>query len=74
MGLVGVYFRRTMGILRTEVLVLPSRVAVLVFIVALMALPLFTQDYYFLRVLILTSISSPFSRRVGTCSRDSPGR
>ncbi|MBU1157042.1 MAG: branched-chain amino acid ABC transporter permease [Proteobacteria bacterium] len=61
MGLLGVYFRRTVGILRTEVLVLPSRVAVLVFIVALMALPIFTQDYYFLRVLILTSIFAIFA-------------
>ena len=61
MGLMGVYFRRTVGILRTEVLVLPSRVAVLVFIVALMALPIFTQDYYFLRVLILTSIFAIFA-------------
>jgi branched-chain amino acid transport system permease protein len=61
MGLVGMYFRRTMGILRKEVLVLPSRVAVLVFIVALMALPIFTQDYYFLRVMILTSIFAIFA-------------
>ena len=61
MGLVGVYFRRAVKVLRTEVMVLPSRLAVLVFIVALMALPLFTQDYYFLRVLILTSIFAIFA-------------
>ncbi len=56
MGLVGAYVRRSLKILRKEVLVLPGRVAVLLFVVALMLLPLFTQDYYFLRILILTSI------------------
>ena len=61
MGLLGVYLRRTGTILRSEVLVLPSRMAVLIFILALMAVPLFTQDYYFLRVLILTSIFAIFA-------------
>ena len=44
-----------------EVLVLPSRVAVLVFVVALLVLPLFTQDPYLLRVLILTSVFAIFA-------------
>ncbi|MCB2189552.1 MAG: branched-chain amino acid ABC transporter permease [Deltaproteobacteria bacterium] len=56
MGLVKAYIRRFSKVFRTEVLVLPSRMAVLVFIVGLLALPAFTQDYYFLRVMILTAI------------------
>ncbi len=56
MGLVSSYIRRGIKIVRNEVLVLPSRMAVAAFVLALMLLPLFTQDYYFLRILILTSI------------------
>lgn len=56
MGLVTAHIRRIITILRNEVLVLPSRVAVLLFIIFLMTLPLVTQDYYILRILILTSI------------------
>ncbi|MCB2227577.1 MAG: hypothetical protein KQH53_12945 [Desulfarculaceae bacterium] len=61
MGLVSAYLRRGWTILRSEVLVLPSRLAVLLFILALAAVPLFTQDYYILRVLILTSIFAIFA-------------
>ncbi len=43
-------------IVRNEVFVLPSRIAVLVFVVALLALPIFTQDPYVLRIIILTSV------------------
>lgn len=56
MGLVTAYVRRFITVLRSEILVLPSRNAVLLFIVFLMALPLITQDYYILRIMILTSI------------------
>jgi branched-chain amino acid transport system permease protein len=56
MGLASAYLRRTIKILRNEILVLPSRVAVALFVITLMLLPLATQDYYILRVLILTSI------------------
>ncbi|MFH1033426.1 MAG: AMP-binding protein [Pseudomonadota bacterium] len=56
MGLLKVYTRRLLNILRNEVLVLPSRVALLVGVLFLLALPLITQDYYFLRVMILTAI------------------
>lgn len=56
MGLLGVYIRRSIKILRKEILVLPGRVAVLVFILGLLLLPAVTQDYYILRILILTSI------------------
>ncbi|MBI9076689.1 MAG: branched-chain amino acid ABC transporter permease [Desulfatibacillum sp.] len=56
MRIVVAYTRRMLKILRSEVLVLPSRVAVLVFVIAILALPLVTQDYYILRIMILTSI------------------
>jgi branched-chain amino acid transport system permease protein len=56
MGLVSAYLRRSIKIVRNEILVLPGRVAVAAFVLALMLLPLFTQDYYILRILILTSI------------------
>ncbi len=50
------YIRRVYKFITNEILVLPSRVAVLVFAVGLLILPVFTQDPYLLRVLILTSI------------------
>ena len=50
------YCRRIYTLFRREVLVLPSRVAVLVFVLGLLLLPVFTQDPYLLRILILTSI------------------
>lgn len=56
MGLMRAYIRRFFTILRTEVLVLPSRLAVALFVLLLMALPVITQDYYLLRVMILTGI------------------
>ncbi|WP_028314389.1 branched-chain amino acid ABC transporter permease [Desulfatibacillum aliphaticivorans] len=56
MRIVVTYIRRVLKILRAEVLVLPSRVTVMVFAIALLALPLVTQDYYILRIMILTSI------------------
>ena len=56
MGLLGYYFRKAMTVIRSEILVLPSRVAVALFFAALLLLPVFTQDPYLLRILILTSI------------------
>ena len=46
---------------KCEILVLPSRVALLVFVVALLLVPVFTQDPYLLWVLILTAIFSIFA-------------
>jgi branched-chain amino acid transport system permease protein len=43
-------------IVKNEVLVLPSRIIVFLFILLLLLLPVFTQDPYLLRILILTSI------------------
>ena len=56
MGLPGFYLRRGYSLFRGEVLVLPSRVAVLIFALAVLLLPLFSQDPYLLRILIFTSI------------------
>lgn len=56
MRLLGLYLRKLYTLFRGEVLVLPSRVAVFVFVLGLLLLPLFTQDPYLLRILILTSI------------------
>jgi branched-chain amino acid transport system permease protein len=56
MGWLMANLRQAGIIVRNEVFVLPSRIAVLVFVVALMALPLFTQDPYILRIFVLTSV------------------
>ena len=61
MRLVWFYISRIFTLFRSEVVVLPSRVAVLVFVVALILLPVFTQDPYLLRILILTSIFAIFA-------------
>ncbi len=56
MGVLGFYVRKLYTLFKGEVLVLPSRVAVLIFALGLLILPLITDDPYLLRVLILTSI------------------
>ena len=55
------WFRKLFIILKNEILVLPSRVAVLLFVLTLLSLPLVTDDAYLLRVLILTSIFALFA-------------
>ncbi|MBI4961775.1 MAG: branched-chain amino acid ABC transporter permease [Desulfomonile tiedjei] len=61
MGIIWFHIRKAFTLFRSEVLVLPSRVAVLVFVVALLVLPVFTQDPYLLRVLIFTSVFAIFA-------------
>lgn len=56
MGLVRYYTRKGYTVVRNEVLVLPSRVILVLFVLTLLLLPLFTRDPYFLRIMILTSI------------------
>jgi branched-chain amino acid transport system permease protein len=56
MGIIGIYIRKFWMIVKNEVLVLPSRIIVFLFILLLLLLPVFTQDPYLLRILILTSI------------------
>ncbi len=61
MGFIWFYIRKIFTLFKCEVLVLPSRVALLVFVVALLLIPAFTQDPYLLWVLILTAIFSIFA-------------
>jgi branched-chain amino acid transport system permease protein len=61
MGLLGFYLKKLYTIFRGEVLVLPSRVVVFLFFLALLLFPLITQDPYLLRILILTSIFAIFA-------------
>jgi branched-chain amino acid transport system permease protein len=56
MGSVAYYFRKTVALLRGEVLVLPSRTIVGIFILVLLVLPWITKDPYIFRIIILTSI------------------
>jgi len=56
MDLIRFYIRKLITTLKNEVLVLPSRIVVALFFLALLTLPLVTDDPYMLRILILTSI------------------
>ena len=56
MGLIGFYIKKIFGILRREVLVLPSRVVVGLFFIGLLILPVISKDPYTLRILALASI------------------
>ena len=56
MRLIFFYLEKLFTILKNEVLVLPSRVAVGLFFLFMLLLPLFTKDIYFLRIFTLTSI------------------
>ena len=61
MDIVGIYIRKFWVIIKNEVLVLPSRVVVFLFFSVLLLLPIFTQDPYLLRILVLTSIFAIFA-------------
>ncbi len=50
------YPRKLLTIIRTEVLVLPSRVLVVLFFLFMLLFPVITNDPYLLRILILASI------------------
>ena len=52
----GVYLKQLYTIIRTEVLVLPSRIIVVLFFLVLLGLPLISKNPYVIRVIILTSI------------------
>jgi branched-chain amino acid transport system permease protein len=54
--MLGFYARRFYTILKREVLVLPSRVILVLFVAFLLGLPIFFKDPYVLRILTLTSI------------------
>ncbi len=61
MNLLRYYLRKFYTLLKNEILVLPSRVAVLLFFVTLLLIPLLVDDPYLLRVLILSSIFAIFA-------------
>src|SRR5210317_278741 len=61
MVLIRYYIRKFFKLIKTEVLVLPSRMIVLLFILGLLALPLVTYDPYLFRILILSSIFAIFA-------------
>ena len=61
MDLIRYYIRKFFNIIKTEVLVLPSRIIVAIFFVLLLALPQITNDTYLLRILTLTSIFAIFA-------------
>jgi len=61
MDLIRYYIRKFFKLIKTEVFVLPSRMIVLLFFLALVALPLITNDPYLLRILILASIFAIFA-------------
>jgi len=56
MVVAGLYVKRMYTIIRGEVLVLPSRIIVALFFIALLGMPLVSQNPYLIRVIILTSI------------------
>ena len=56
MKLILFYLRKLFTIIKNEVLVLPSRVAVALFFFFMLLLPLFTNDVYILRIFTLASI------------------
>ncbi len=55
------HLKRLFTIVRNEVLVLPSRVTVIVFVLVMLLLPLLSSDPYLLRILVLTSIFAIFA-------------
>ncbi|HEU67759.1 MAG TPA: branched-chain amino acid ABC transporter permease, partial [Candidatus Acetothermia bacterium] len=55
------YLRSLLRQLRADVLVLPSRVIVLVFVIGLLLFPLLSEDLYLLRMLILASLFSIYA-------------
>ena len=61
MDLIRFYIAKFFNIIKNEILVLPSRIVVFLFILLLLALPLVTTDPYLLRILILSSIFAIFA-------------
>jgi branched-chain amino acid transport system permease protein len=51
-----VQLRRFITLVRTEMLVLPSRIIVALFVLVLLGMPLISQNPYLIRVIILTSV------------------
>jgi len=61
MDLIRYYIGKLFKFSKNEVLVLPSRIIVALFVLLLLALPLITSDLYLLRIIILASIFAIFA-------------
>ncbi|MDZ4164558.1 MAG: hypothetical protein U1C55_05475 [Smithellaceae bacterium] len=61
MEMILAYLRQLVNIIRGEVLVLPGRVLVILFVLFMLTLPLFTQDPYLLRILIFAGVFAIFA-------------
>jgi branched-chain amino acid transport system permease protein len=61
MDLIRYYIGKLFKFSKNEVLVLPSRIIVALFVLVLLALPLITSDLYLLRIIILASIFAIFA-------------
>jgi branched-chain amino acid transport system permease protein len=61
MGLLGFYLRKLVTIVKSEILVLPSRMIVVVFFVVLLLFPILINDLYLIRILTLASIFAIFA-------------
>lgn len=61
MNLLRYHLRKVFTILKNEVFVLPSRIVVLIFFLAMVLMPLVVDDPYFIRILVLTSIFAIFA-------------
>jgi len=61
MGILGFYLKKLYTIFKGEVLVLPSRVVVVIFVLALIFLPVLTKNPYLLHIMVLTSIFAIFA-------------
>lgn len=59
--MISYWISKLFSILKNEVLVLPGRMAVLIFFLTLLCLPIITSDPYYLRILILTSLYAMFA-------------
>ena len=61
MDLLRYYIGKLFNFIKSEVLVLPSRIIVALFVLLLLTLPLITSDLYLLRIIILASIFAIFA-------------
>jgi len=61
MKLILFYLRKLFAVVKNEVIVLPSRVAVIFFFLFILLLPFFTDDIYILRIFTLASIFAIFA-------------
>jgi branched-chain amino acid transport system permease protein len=61
MGMPGFYLRRLISTCKGEIFILPSRIIVFVFFVALLVFPILIKDPYIIRIITLTSIFAIFA-------------